>query len=395
MGKYAPFSLKRVLGWYIKDPLLQRILSIQFGNHGLAPSKASFVLHAAIMYHYHQGGFYPVGGGGAIVKAMTNAIKEKKGIVRTGTAVKRILVEKKKQRYKAVGVELANGEQIVAHCIISNADPGITYQKLLKEDQLSNRLKKKLAKTTYSCTSLMLFLTVAMDVTKAGIDSGNIWRIANKDMDDVYRDMQKKDLLEDEEFAGMFISCTSLKDPSSFDGKHHTIKAITYINYDAFEAFFGENLERSESYMHFKEKIIAKFMVTLEKVIPGISAHIVQRELGTPLTNTHYINTTRGSVYGTEKSLRHIGPFAYKTKSEIEHLYLCGASIQSHGVAGASYSGVQTAAKILGCHQEDLLQPADDQQVQVYEAEDASAYPAWMRKKIAIKQTKIKRIKVS
>ena len=43
MGKYSPFSLKRVLGWYIKDPLLQRILSVQFGNHGLAPAKANFV----------------------------------------------------------------------------------------------------------------------------------------------------------------------------------------------------------------------------------------------------------------------------------------------------------------------------------------------------------------
>ena len=123
MGKYSPFSLKRVMNWYIKDPLLQRILNIQFGNHGLPPEKANFVLHAAIMYHYHVGGFYPMGGGGAIVKAMTNAIKSKKGIVKTSTPVQRILLENNKKK-KAIGVELANGEQIFAKQVISNADPG-------------------------------------------------------------------------------------------------------------------------------------------------------------------------------------------------------------------------------------------------------------------------------
>jgi len=389
MGKYSPFSLKRVIGWHIKDPLLQRILNIQFGNHGLAPAKASFLMHAAIMHHYHQGGFYPMGGGGAIVKAMTNTIKKKEGIIKTSTTVKRILLDHTGKRKKAIGVELANGEQIFANRIISNADPGITYQGLIGEEHLSTKLKKKLNKTKYSSTSLMLFVTVAMDVKKAGIDSGNIWRMPNMDMDNLYDNMQKKDLLEDEEFPGMFISCTTLKDPISYDGKHHTIEAITYINYDAFENFKNENVERSEAYLKFKEQLIAKFFVTLEKVIPGISDHVVQKELGTPLTNEYYINSTRGSVYGTEKSLKHIGPFAYKSKSEIENLYMCGASIVSHGVAGASYSGVQTAATILGCRQDDLITPSNDQHLRVFEAEDDTNYPEWMLKKIKMKQAKV------
>ncbi|WP_281543137.1 hypothetical protein [Maribacter aestuarii] len=39
------------------------------------------------------------------------------------------------------------------------------------------------------------------------------------------------------------------------------------------------------------------------------------------------MSRSKGYVYGTEKSLKHIGPFAFKTQSEIESLYLCGASI--------------------------------------------------------------------
>ena len=76
LGKYGLFSLKRVVGWHIKDPLLQKVLNIQCGDHGLPPSKASFPFHCAVMDHYFNGGFYPMGGGAAIVKAMTNAIKK-------------------------------------------------------------------------------------------------------------------------------------------------------------------------------------------------------------------------------------------------------------------------------------------------------------------------------
>ncbi|WP_178987047.1 phytoene desaturase family protein [Winogradskyella schleiferi] len=388
MGKYAPFSLKRVINWHVKDPLLQSILNVQFGDHGLPPSQASFVMHAAIMDHYSSGGFYPMGGGGAIVKAMTNKIKEFDGKVQTSTSVKRVLIEGDKKK-KAVGVELESGEQIFADRVVSNADPGITYFNLIGKENLSNKLLKKLNKTKYSCTSIMLFLTVDMDIKKAGLDSGNIWLLSNTDYDAIYDDMQNKDILEGEEFSGMFISCTTLKDPISFDGRYHTLEVITYINYDSFAAFKDEKEERSEAYLEFKEQIIQKFLRSLEKVVPGITASIVHKELGTPITNEFYINSTDGNVYGTEKSLRHIGPFAYKMKSEIENFYLCGASTVSHGVAGASYSGAQTAAAILGCRQDDLIKPDENQHLRIFDAEDDTNYPDWMQKKIELKKAKL------
>jgi phytoene dehydrogenase-like protein len=388
MGKYALFSLKRVINWHLKDPLLKKILNIQFGDHGLAPAKASFPLHAAVMGHYLGGGFYPMGGGGAIIKAMTNSLKRLDGEVRTGTRVHKILL-KGAARKGAVGVQLENGEQLFAKRIISNADPGITYLKLVGKENLSKKLLNKLEKTTYSCTSLMLFLTVDMDLKKAGLDSGNIWYMAEGDMDDIYSKMMQPEILSDGTFPGMFISCTTMKDPISFNGKHHTIEAITYIDYESFKKFEDEKFELSDAYLKFKEQVKNKMIRTLEKVIPGVRDHIVQSELGTPITNQFYINSTKGSVYGTEKSLKHIGPFAYKAKSEIENLYLCGASIASHGIAGASYSGVQTAAEILGKYQDDLIKPDPSQNIRIYSAEDSSQFPEWMLKKIAVKKARL------
>ena len=388
LGKYGLFSLKRVIDWHIKDPLLKKVLNVQCGDHGLSPSKASFPLHCAVMDHYSNGGFYPMGGGGAIVKAMTNAIKQNGSEVRTSKGVKRILLEGIKTK-KAIGVELENGEKIYAKKIISNADPSTTYLDLVGKNNLSAKLLKQLAKTRYSCTSLMLFLTVDMDVREAGLDSGNIWMLADGDTDEVFEDMMKVDIVSGDEFPGMFISCTTLKDPVSFDGRYHVLEVVTYINRAAFGQFKGEEKQRSPEYAQFKEHLSNKIINSLEKVVPGISDKIVQKELGTPMTNEFYINSTEGSVYGTEKSFKQTGPFAFKAESEIENLYLCGASIISHGVAGAAYSGVQTAAKILNCSQDDLIKADESQNLRTYDAEDNSEYPEWMLQKMKVKRARM------
>ncbi|HNS12117.1 MAG TPA: NAD(P)/FAD-dependent oxidoreductase [Bacteroidia bacterium] len=388
MGKYGLFSLKRVLNWHIKDPLLKAVLSIQCGDHGLPPYKASFPVHCAVMEHYFDGAFYPMGGGAGIVKAMTNAIKRHDGEIRTGQRVKKIIVEDK----TAKGIELEDGTKIFSTRIVSNADPSTTFEKMIGTEHLSQGMKKRLAKTTYSVTSLILFVTVDLDVTQAGIDSGNIWYLKNKEVDELYQEMISKDVTEGTEFPGVFISCTTLKDPASFNGRYHSFEAVTFIDYDSFDEFNHSKDYHGENYLRFKEKIIAKFLNNLEKIIPGFKEKIVQVDLGTPKTNEYYLNTTRGSVYGTEKTFKQIGPFAFSNKSEIKNLYLCGASTLSHGVGGATYSGVHAAAKILKCRSEELIVSDENQNIRIYEAEDRSDWPDWLLQKIADKKRRFKEL---
>lgn len=390
LGKYGLFSLKRVIGWHIKDPLLQKVLNIQCGDHGLPPAKASFPLHCALMDHYLKGGFYPMGGGAAIVKSMTKAIKKYGGEIHTGHAVSRILTEKKDgSKPQAIGVQLSNGDQYMAKRIISNTDPSNTF-KLVGEENLTKKLKEKLQRTRYSVTSLMFFITVDMDLRKAGLDSGNIWLMPNRDMDELYNELTTADLLESDEFATLFISCSSLKDPTSYNGREHTIEVVTFIDYDNFKAKLPDGENYSERYNEFKEQLCDKMLKSLETVIPGVRDHIIQLNLGTPSTNEFYINSTKGNVYGTEKGFFQTGPFSYTAQTEVENLYMCGASIMAHGVAGSAYSGVKTAAKILGCREEDLLKPDGAQELRVYDADNSSAWPEWLQQKIAEKRRRLK-----
>jgi all-trans-retinol 13,14-reductase len=325
-----------------------------------------------------------MGGGGAIVKAMTSAIKKHGGEIRTAQGVKRIMIEGEGKNKKAIGIELDNGEQYTAKHIISNADPAKTYLGLVGQEHLSNPLRKRLSNTRYSVTSLILFITVEMDVEAAGIDSGNIWMLKDQDMDSLFADMSVKDILKEEEFPAAFISCTTLKDPVSFNGKYHNFEVVTFLDYSFFEQHEQQAI-RSALYLEHKERLTQKLLNSFEKVLPGVREHIVQMELGTPITNEYYINSTRGNVYGTEKSFKQTGPFSYSKKSEIENLYLCGASILSHGVAGASNSGVTTAAAVLQCKPEALLSPQPNQEVRIYEAENQTHWPAWVHQKRADK----------
>lgn len=386
--RYGFVRLSKVVKKFIKDPLLQDALRGQCGDHGLPPSKASFMMHCALLGHYDNGGYYPAGGGSGVIKAMTKSIKKNGGEIRVESGVKRILVEGDKKK-KAIGVELYNGEIIYANNIISNADPNRTYYQMVGKENLSKKLDRKLAKTTYSFSSLMFFVTVDMDVKKYGVDSGNIWMSKSVGLDAQHEEMEKVDLLSSDEFPLVFISCSTLKDPISYNSRYHNFEMVALIDHRLFEQFKGKKKYQSEEYLTYKKSICEKFIRNLEKVLPGVRYHIVQFEIGTPKTNEFYIDSTEGNVYGTEKNLRQL-IFPHAMRSEIENLYLCGASITAQGLASACRSGVDAAAAILNTKPEDLLKLRQEQNIRIYDAEDSSTWDPWIFQKMKDKENHLK-----
>lgn len=366
--KYRSSTLKSVIDSFIQDPVLKKVLNTQYGDHGAPPSKASFVLHCGVMHHYFEGGYYPKGGAGAIVRAMLRALKKDGGDIVTGRKVKQILLDSKNR--SAIGVEFDNGEKVLAKRVVSNADPGKTFLDMVGTENISSKLLNKLKRTKYSISSLILFLAVDMDVKKAGLDTGNIWVTSgrNEDEDQLFEKLLAEDFNSKEGFPSLFVSCTTLKDPAHFDGKHHTLEVIAFTDYSRFKEF--EHKRDSTEYLELKEKITNKFIVSLEKIVPGISYCIVMKELATPLSNEYYVNSTSGNIYGTEKNPQQV-LHGYTPETEIKNLYLCGASVTAHGISGASYSGAETAAKILKCGVQDLIPENPDQKIHILATESS------------------------
>ena len=123
---------------------------------------------------------------------------------------------------------------------------------------------------------------------------------------------------------------------------------------------------------------------SLESEVEGgkMAASVVFWDLGTPLTNVHYLNATRGNLYGISKTPRQVGPLAFPIKSEIEGLYMVGASTTSHGVGGVTASGLACAQRILGLSSGEILNQ-NGPEIEIYPSEDISMWPDYLQKKVA------------
>jgi len=371
-------SGQQLIDHYISDPLLKGVLSGQSGDHGLPPSQVSAFFHAGLTQHYLNGGYYPRGGGFAIPRAFTRALKRAGGELRLNTMVDRILMEEG----KAIGVRLADGSEIRSKYVISNADPEVTFGKLIGREQLSAKLRKKIDGVKYSGSCLSLFFAVDMDLRQAGLDSGNNWFYESADVDGIYRSGLTEAALTATTMPGMFLTVTTLKDPSKLHHGHHTCEAFVFVGYEAFQKWAQEQSgAHSADYDALKEDLAWRMFQTLEQRVPGISQHVVFYSLATPLTNEHYINATRGNLYGIEKSRKQVGPWAFPVQSEIDGLLMCGASTESHGVAGVTGSGLTAARSILKCRTSELL-AQHGPELRVYPSDDVAQWPAELREKI-------------
>jgi phytoene dehydrogenase-like protein len=222
-----------------------------------------------------------------------------------------------------------------------------------------------------------------MDLRRAaGLDSGNMWFYDHADVDKIYSDGLTDAVLSDETPSGLFLTATTLKDPSKMHSGHHTCESFAFVGYEAFEKWAHTKYgSRPADYDGMKEDLAWRMVRGLEKRIPGLSKHIVYYSLGTPLSNEHYLNATRGNLYGIEKSPTQVGPFAFSPRTEFDGLYLCGASTISHGVAGVTASGIDAAKAVLHCRTRDLLKQ-NGPSMTFLPSEDVSAWPEYLKRKM-------------
>jgi phytoene dehydrogenase-like protein len=378
-------STKSFLGSFVSDPGLQAVLAAPTaGDVGLPPSLMPAVLHAGVATHYFEGGWYPRGGGFAIPRAFVRALKRAGGELRLSTSVERILVDGRPGKLRARGVRLASGEEIAAETVISNADPHATF-RLIGDEHLTGRLKRRLARTRYSVSALSLFLAVDMDLAARGFDSGNYWYMGSPDLDHIYGLGMTTQAAEIDDVPGFFLTVTTLKDRTKGHGHpgHHTMELFWFVSRDSFRAFADSAYgSRPDGYRELKERLKQVMLRAAERLIPGLQKHVVFADVGTPLTNEHYVRATRGNLYGIEKTRSQIGPFSYPIRTEVEGLRMCGASTISHGVMGAAISGLLAAGGILGCSPKALLKP-NGQRLRTYLADDPSGWPEEMRRRLA------------
>src|SRR5262249_38668847 len=146
-------SAAALIDHHVADPLLRGILAGQSGDHGLPPSLVSAPVHAAVVAHYFDGGWYPKGGAAALPRALIRALRKAGGEIHVKTPVAKILVEDR----RAIGVRLDDGTEVRARHVVSNADPHVTFNRLLDREHQSIWTRLRLRHVKYSVSALSLF----------------------------------------------------------------------------------------------------------------------------------------------------------------------------------------------------------------------------------------------
>ena len=352
-GNYFGRTTKAVMADFIQDPQLASVLCGQWGDYGLPPAQSSFAMHAVVAQHYLGGGNFPIGGASQIARHIEPVIQRAGGAVVVSAEVEQIMVESD----RAIGVRMANGDEILSQQVISAAGLHNTYGKLIP-DEVGTRLKmrERLSSLKPSVSHLGLYIGLNGTAKDLALEQANKWVYQDYDHDAslgkfmaLTRPHAKA--VADTRFPLNYISFPSSKDPawdSHYPGKS-TIDVISLAPYEWFKQWADKPWKnRGADYDEFKAALSEKLLTDVYKHAPQVRGKVDYFELSTPLSTAHFNNYAQGQVYGLEHTPERFAQSWVKPRTPIKGLYLTGQDILFCGVASAMMSGVMTATNVLG-----------------------------------------------
>ncbi len=335
---YSRITTRQLLEKYTKNEMLIAVLTGQYGDYGLPPSKSSFAMHAALVKHYFNGGYYPIGGSEQFFETIAPKILRNNGKIIINAAVEEILI----QNNIAIGVKLADGRIIHAKQVVSSAGIHITYNKLLKN---YSHLKEELKP---SHGHFCLYVGLEGSPEELRLPKANYWIYPDEHHDANYDAFVANPL--GEKMAGVYISFPAAKDPTwqeRYPGKS-TIDILTIAPYDFFKQWEGTRWKkRGEEYDKIKEQIANKLLEQLYTVEPQLRGKVAYYELSTPLTTKNFCSYLQGELYGLDHTPERFDDKSLKPKTAYKNLYLTGQDIVTVGIGGALFSGILTASAML------------------------------------------------
>lgn len=342
--KFSKKTTKEVLDEISDNEELKAVLSAQFGDYGMPPSKSSFVIHAAVALHYMNGGFYPVGGSEEIFNTIAPSILASGGNILIGAGVKEILVE----NGAAKGVVMQDGKVIKSNKVVSGAGVHITYNNLIpQQDKPRIKHMEEALNLPQSYGHLSLYIGLKHTAEELNLPKANYWIYPNGTDHDKAIDLFLKDY--NNEFPVVYISFPASKNPL-FNDKYpgrSTIEIITVAKYDWFKDWEGTKWKkRGEEYDALKEKFAQRLLEFLYKYEPQVKGKIDHYELSTPITTKHFCNYLNGEIYGLDHDPNRFAKDYLKPETPIKNLFLTGQDIVTVGIGGALMSGVLTASAI-------------------------------------------------
>lgn len=325
------------------DAGLQAVLAAQWGTYGGRPTESSFGAHALVMHHYLDGAWFPVGGSAVFAREFARTIESAGGAIRTNAEVVRIRV----RNARVAGVALADGEQIEARCVVSDAGVRNTL-RLLPAPEVDYRWADDALAIEPSIGYVGLYLGLEGDIGALGASATNDWIYESWDVDAIWRDP-----FSEPDAPALFVSFPSLKDPSHRPGptRKHTCEIVALVNWGAFSQWDREGLNkgtpRSEDYAAYKALIERNLLAQFGRHYPRLAPLVRFHEASTPISVASITAAEHGAMYGLQTTPERFLSPALRPRTPIGGLFLAGQDACAPGVTGALMGGVMAAIAIV------------------------------------------------
>ena len=312
----------------VKDPKFRMALSFHPLFIGGDPRNVTSMyilvshLEKAFGVHYVKGGVQ------ALADAMANVVKEQGGQVLLNSNVENITLNKQ----KADGVMLENGLKLNADIVVSNADPGWTYNKLLP-NQKKRWTEKKLKKSRWSM-GLFVWYFGTKNTKKKWQDVGHHTIMNGPRYRGLLADIFDRQFLADD--MSIYLHRPSVTDPSVAPKGDDCFYALSPV----------PNLKTSNPIDWSKELegYKNKMRMVLEETIPGFSDAIIAEHILTPKDFEERYLSPYGSGFSLEPRIFQSAWFRpHNVSEDIENLYLVGAGTHP----GAGIPSVVTSSEVL------------------------------------------------
>ena len=343
---FAKRTTLEVLSELTQNKELIAVICGNYGDYSLPPDKSSFAMHCMLVRHYINGGAFPVGGPGQFANAIVPIIESAGGHAVHSAEVTKILTDSNGDAY---GVKLADGNEINAKHIISNAGAWNTFLHLLPPEVQQKKQLNALfdnVEQAYCVVGLNIGLKAGNNVLK--LHPSNIWAHPTNDF---AQNIKRHEDDFDAPFPWSFITFPSTKDPS-WDTRYankSTIEMYCYTDFKHFEKFkdYAWN-DESPEYIALKATIAERMFAILKEHAPEIEGYIDYYEVSTPLTFGHFLKRPRGDFMGLAASPERFEQRWLKAETPVKNLYLSGQDVSTDGIIGALMGGVLSASRVLG-----------------------------------------------
>ncbi len=273
---------------------------------------------------------YAMGGVAAIALAMAAVIAAQGGTLRLNAEVDEILID----GGRATGVRLADGQVIAADVVVSNADAGHTYDRLLRNHRRKRSNSAKLARRRWSM-GLFVWYFGTRGTRLKWPDVGHHTILVGPRYREHIRDIFIRGKLADD--MSLYVHRPSVTDPSVAPAGDDTFYALSPVPHLGIGSTDWES--EAEAYRQKMQAVLE------QRLLPGLGDHLSEQLVFTPNSFQSRYLSPYGSGFSIEPRILQSAWFRpHNVSEEVKGLYLVGAGTHP----GAGLPGVIASAEVLG-----------------------------------------------